>query len=273
MKLLKKISSLAISFIIFSVSIPVHASDTGTWRTLPDRTNIALDKTWTLTFNQDVTPDKIDGITIENEQTNTYIPVSVNLHPTSNSKQIQITPVNNYDSNTKYSLRLFLNNGKRIKLNFTTQDTNDLEYINFSDFQNGKGMYDKTLGLGLIAFNSSYKAQVRQKSYSLNNGINFSCTAVPDDFTYLLGKKMRKLTGYYASPDDISGSGSLIKICGDGKELLNVNPQRGDELIYFEIDVTGIDKLEFTTDNSGNSRAGVLYDLRLGYDKGTALNN
>ena len=272
MKLFKK-ALLTLVFCMFLLGdITVHASDDGQWRMMPEKFNVPLNKPWTVVFTQDVTPDKIDGIAVFNEQTNMYIPTNIELFLSSNKKQVKITPVNNYDSNTKYSLRLFLNNGKRIKMYFNTQNLNNLEYIDFSELDHKYGgPYECT---SCDKFNDSYNYIVRQKEYTLGNSIKSMLIGTEANITYLLNNNYRKLTGEYATTDKCSKEKEQhIKIIGDGKELLNVACQKGDKPVYFELDVTGVDRLEFKFFIEGDTDnvTGVLMDLKLGYSPGTNL--
>lgn len=108
----------------------LEQDDATTWIELPAKTNVPLQKSWTVNFSQEVSYDKIDGAVIE--QGNKYIPVEIDF---SGRKSLTVTPKDAYDINTNYTLKVFLNNGKRYKMSFkTTNDYNSLiDSVNFSD--------------------------------------------------------------------------------------------------------------------------------------------
>lgn len=91
---------------------------TDSWRDLPAKSNVALDKPWTIGFTDEVTMDKIDGIVIQKDSD--FIPVNIAIV---DQKQITVRPASNYVANSNYSLKIFLNNGKKIRMNFTTADS------------------------------------------------------------------------------------------------------------------------------------------------------
>lgn len=96
--------------------------DAVTWTELPTKTDVPLKKSWTVNFSQTVSYDKIDGAVIE--QGEKFIPVEIDFP---GKKSITITPTEVYKAGTNYTLKVFLNNGKRYKMSFkTTSDLNTL---------------------------------------------------------------------------------------------------------------------------------------------------
>lgn len=112
---------VSIFFIIFLlvVNIPFVNSKAATsdsdWITLDEVNNVPVNKEFVVTFSGEVENDKIDGITIEKD--NTYIPVKIEKLDTN---KIKITPVNNYNFNSRYCIKIFLNNGKKYCKYFNT---------------------------------------------------------------------------------------------------------------------------------------------------------
>jgi len=88
------------------------------WETLPAKSDVHLNKDWTISFNRSFTINDIDGIVIEGE--GLFLPVKVRLFPT--AKQVNITPQESYLPSEKYTVKVFLNNGKRYKMDFITND-------------------------------------------------------------------------------------------------------------------------------------------------------
>jgi len=96
--------------------------DSNDWIIFPSKQDVPLKKTWTVTFSDIVTFDKIDGAVIE--KNNQFIPVKIDF---SGDTQLVISPVNTYEANASYTLKVFLNNGRKYKMEFnTTDDTNSL---------------------------------------------------------------------------------------------------------------------------------------------------
>lgn len=85
------------------------------WIMMPEKLDIPLDKEWTVTFTSNATFDKIDGIVIEHNAE--FIPTEIKVD---SDKKVCIKPISNYEANSKYVMRIFLSNGKRYYMNFTT---------------------------------------------------------------------------------------------------------------------------------------------------------
>jgi len=89
------------------------------WILLPSpEEDIALDKSWQVTFNRPFSQDEIDGMVIERE--NKFISVDIKLLP--EEGQAIVTPVEDYLPGKEYNLRIFLNNLNRYKMYFTTEE-------------------------------------------------------------------------------------------------------------------------------------------------------
>ncbi|MCD2348827.1 MULTISPECIES: Ig-like domain-containing protein [Clostridium] len=112
------VSTFFIMFLLV-VNIPftsVKATTTNNnWITLDEVSNVSINKEFVVTFSGEVQNDKIDGIVIEKD--NTYIPVEIKKLDTN---KIKITPVNNYDFNSRYCIKIFLSNGKKYCKYFNT---------------------------------------------------------------------------------------------------------------------------------------------------------
>lgn len=88
------------------------------FRQLPSKSNVSLNKTWTVTFTSDVTMDKVDGVLVQ--KGSDFVPVNISI---TGSNKMSVKPVNPYAPNSKYSLKIFLSNGKKCNMDFTTEDS------------------------------------------------------------------------------------------------------------------------------------------------------
>ena len=89
------------------------------WIILPSpEEEVALDKSWDVTFNRPFSKDEIDGMVIEREKR--FISVDIQLLP--EEGQAIVTPVEDYLPGKTYNLRIFLNNLNRYKMYFTTEE-------------------------------------------------------------------------------------------------------------------------------------------------------
>ena len=84
------------------------------WEEFEKTIDVALDKEWTVTFSNEIEFQNIDGAVIENN--GEFIPVTITL----DSNNMTVNPKDKYQGNTAYTLKIFLNNGKRYKKEFTT---------------------------------------------------------------------------------------------------------------------------------------------------------
>lgn len=86
------------------------------WIELEGKTEVALNKNWTISFNKEFEPNKVIAAVIVKDEA--LVPVTVE-YPKSN--QLQITPATDYEANSEYELRIYLQNGKSYKMHFTTE--------------------------------------------------------------------------------------------------------------------------------------------------------
>ncbi len=106
----------------------------GDWNYFDEKSEVPLSKEWTITFSGEVTKDKIDGMVIE--KGDEFIPVRVKLTV---GNKATVTPTEPYEADSKYTLKVFLNNGNRYKMNFNTKSGDsetpeDLEYTDAKYF-------------------------------------------------------------------------------------------------------------------------------------------
>jgi hypothetical protein len=105
----------------------VKAMSVGEVVELGSKENVAIDKEWTVEFNQEVQLDKIFAMSIK--KGDLYIPVKIDI---SGEKEAKITSVYNYQCNTEYSVDIALINGNQYKMDFVTVQQ---ENLNVSDFE------------------------------------------------------------------------------------------------------------------------------------------
>jgi len=101
-------------------------SNSSNWEYFPVEKNVPLNKAWTVVFSKEFTIDEIDGIVIQKDDK--FIPVEIEL---SGNDRVTVKPVYSYEPNSKYTLKIFLNNSKRYSKDFYTEDE-VLPEINFS---------------------------------------------------------------------------------------------------------------------------------------------
>lgn len=85
------------------------------WETFDSKSNVPLNKVWTVKFSSLVTLSKIDAIVIE--RGNEFIPVNIKI---SAVDEIQVSPTYGFSGNTNYQMKIFLANGKKYKMDFST---------------------------------------------------------------------------------------------------------------------------------------------------------
>lgn len=117
------------------------------WEIFPEKHDVPLNKPWTVVFSSEVTMDKIDGMVIQ--QGNEFIPVKIEIV---GENEAVITPVRSYDKDTKYTLKIFLNNLNRYSMEFYTVkegevDTGEFKIINWKEMIN---IYDGVIDLADI---------------------------------------------------------------------------------------------------------------------------
>lgn len=90
----------------------------GDWYEFDEKYDVPLNKEWTITFSGEVTHDKIDGMVIEIDKK--FIPVEIEL---SGSNTATVKSVKPFEEGKRYTMKVFLNNGKRYKMYFNTITT------------------------------------------------------------------------------------------------------------------------------------------------------
>lgn len=90
-------------------------SKASNWNTLPERFDIPLNKPWEVTLSREFQIDEIDGIVIQKD--NEFVPVSITL---SGKNKVIVEPLLEYKMDSKYSLKIFLNNLNRYIMDFHT---------------------------------------------------------------------------------------------------------------------------------------------------------
>lgn len=87
------------------------------WIDLGTHKNVDLNKTWTIRFSKAVSLSKIESVVVKTG--NLFIPVQL----TKNAQNaIQVTPTLGYTGNTNYEMQVFLSNGLKYKMTFTTKN-------------------------------------------------------------------------------------------------------------------------------------------------------
>lgn len=108
---------------------------------LPQKNNVDLNKIWKIKFSSDITADKIEGVLIQKDSD--FIPSNISIAA---KNEIDVQPVTAYCGNSNYSLKIFLNNGKKYIMNFCTEDTprnadtdsNSTDYMHASQINLGE---------------------------------------------------------------------------------------------------------------------------------------
>lgn len=132
MKFNKILAAAALGFVILNLnpnSFKIKAADVSqTVKTFSAKTNIALDKSWTVKFSNEINESTIgDNIKVLDNSTGNYVNVTVKLNSDKKSVQVQ-APSNGYGVNKSYSIvvdnKIANSNGKNLvqaaKMDFTT---------------------------------------------------------------------------------------------------------------------------------------------------------
>lgn len=98
-------------------SLITSAYNSTNYSNLPEHTNVPLDKTWTILFNQVFTDDSTVAVKLYTE--NYEIPIQ--LTPDLKNKKIIVSPTKNYQTNTEYLLEIQIQNGERYLMRFKTK--------------------------------------------------------------------------------------------------------------------------------------------------------
>lgn len=202
---------------------PLSQNNISNWKEFRIEKDIPIDKDWTIEFSGEVTLDKIDGIVIINEDNKVFVPVKIRLFPV--ARQAVVTPVEQYLKNSNYSIRIFLNNGKRSKMNFTTisEKTSNTEQGNtFGNIVN-KGLVAEDDGWIYYANGSDdyklYKVKIDGSGKQKLFDGTVSYINVSDGWIYF-SKKYNEYTTY------------LYKIRIDGTELTELDEDYWNVIEY-----------------------------------------
>lgn len=138
-----------------------QVADHTKWIDLGTQKNVPLRKSWTIIFNQTVDYSKVDGAVIE--MNDKYIPVEIDI---TGRKTMKVAPVHNYESNKTYTLKVFLNNGKRYKMTFTTTaDVNTL--VEKLPSKYGETVF-RVPAMPELGFNFPYYIRLPQEQYKMH---------------------------------------------------------------------------------------------------------
>lgn len=100
-------------------TIQTFSTNNFEWETFPSKSNVPLDKMWTVEFSRSFNIKEVDAAVIEHG--NQFIPVTITKTA---SNKLAISPRDGFAGNTNYTLKIFLSNGKRYKMDFTTRASN-----------------------------------------------------------------------------------------------------------------------------------------------------
>lgn len=201
----------------------------GNWIEFDEKNDVQLKKEWTIVFSGEVIKDKIDGMVIEKD--NKFIPVEIEL---TGENQATITPVNSYESSSRYCLKIFLNNGNRYKMYFNTDKA---EIQNPVDDLNENG-YDE-MKIGSIKGNITWqynryigtKADTGAKIALIPT--NLSNKSENSFFALLLQQNPQGKDGIYTAKADGYGTYEIQDVpAGEYYLLISSNNTRSDMKIY-----------------------------------------
>ncbi|MCH5138400.1 Ig-like domain-containing protein [Clostridiaceae bacterium UIB06] len=107
-------------YLPFSTNVKASKIITSTYNSiahLPDETNVNLKDPLLVTFSEPITLDKLDGLFVEKKSQSVPVLVSV-----INSKTLSLRPLDMYEENTTYTVKLFMKDNKKYSLDFTTKE-------------------------------------------------------------------------------------------------------------------------------------------------------
>ncbi|MCY6369410.1 NPCBM/NEW2 domain-containing protein [Clostridium ganghwense] len=252
MRLLKRSCYIFFVFALVLVMLPLNKAlaQGNTFKVLPEKYNIETNKDWIIDLNKEIKNSKLDGIVVQKD--NVYFPVKIEILKGANNK-VKIIPVVNYDNNSKYCMKIFLNNGNKYKMNFTTKADKGLKIdevdSTYKDEKNhywlvddkkflsvcGKNYLDKYTNniLGSIFYNKNLYSQDFYKDlYSNKHYID-------------LDKKYKRLTGIFGI-DDSSCSNKCefrLELIADGYSIFDKTMKKGEKLINVDVNLEGYEKL------------------------------
>ncbi|WP_303964731.1 Ig-like domain-containing protein [Sporosarcina ureae] len=113
--LFRKYLLITMCFIFIITQFPIHQTEAANsdWLLLPEIVDVPVDKTFTVTFNNEVTLGDIDGMVIIHQ--GAFLPVTIKTK----GRQAFITPVESLTADEDYEVRVFISN-KKYKMNFRT---------------------------------------------------------------------------------------------------------------------------------------------------------
>ena len=148
------------------------------WIDFKAEKNISLDKEWTITFSDEINKEKIDGMVIENN--NEFIPVNITL---STDNKATVRPSYLYEADSNYTLKIFLNNGKRYKKSFTTGSDITVTDQKYFEMNNGT-IINYTGPSGVVVIPSEVNKQtVKSIGNKAFNNKNISKVIFPETIT------------------------------------------------------------------------------------------
>ena len=117
------------------------------WRYMTVKNDVPLNKLWTITLSRDFIIDEIDGIVIEKD--NEFIPVSISLLE---GNKMTVKPVKSYARDSKYTLKIFLNNLNRYSMDFYTVKEGEADMDDFETiyWESEVDIYDGVIDLANI---------------------------------------------------------------------------------------------------------------------------
>lgn len=219
------------------------------WQQFKEQFNIPVDKSWVITFNKEIKNNDIDGIIVGKD--NIYIPTKIELL---SDKKVKITPINNYEYNSRYYIKIFLKNGRRAIMYFNTQ-----KYIN----ENFDGL-DYLIEEEIIAADTNYGPlwTIDDKNFLSVGGEDYSYTYTRNNYLQViydvgdynsfrgyaaLESNYSRLTGKLGI-DDSSRDDMVemrFEIICDGYSKFDKVMKKGDKAIDVDIDLTNCNKLIF----------------------------
>lgn len=276
---MKKVLKAFLLFIVFAISFfsvgnIVFAEPIGSdWVKFDEKYNVALDKKWSIDFTQEASLDKIDGIVIEKD--NQFIPSKIEV---TGEKQITITPVSNYESNSKYCLKIFLNNKKRYYMYFNTVSEqinyleNDIKYMNYQESSNDAGFCVYYNSKKLASNSADWVYWTNPGTDNVGNSYENSLLLAgtyASGYNFieypLLGKykKLKATIGIEKSEQNVPGV-SHLRIYSDKSIIYDREFKAGDFPENIDLDLEGASKLKFElSSDSIYSHCVGIYDPKL----------
>lgn len=118
MKKLIKILLVVCLLIISSLNFDTVKASEEKFTSFPSKTNVSLEKMWTVTFSREVTMDEVEGVVVQKGLD--FIPTNISIV---GKDKILVKPIMPYAPSSKHTIKLFLKNGKKYKMDFTTENS------------------------------------------------------------------------------------------------------------------------------------------------------